>query len=346
MPVLFLVSGVFDTLCTQHLVYLGASSMRSMFSIFGYYFAQAIVGLSPIEFGDTPTNRKTSTDVEESHGLVDGEEVDTDAKLGFPEEENSHLVRYLYLASAILDISGYVIRTIGMVYCGSGLFQVAFSSVAIFSAIYSRVILKTFITPLQWFGIVVVTVGLVVSPFSSNTSGSSPITGILLTLLGAQFYAISYIVNEYIIRVPGNKGSKEICKQVGLINTFLCFIVICVDTIPNRDVLVYQPIAVKKATVRKVFEAMGMYIISHIIHSYALYSIQGSLGAIWTGLLQCIRACVVFLSSHYLYCSTDPNQCLTTSKIVSTILVCVGIFIFTMGKQSIQSVSLSSESSQ
>ena len=83
-----------------------------------------------------------------------------------------------------------------MVYCGSGLFQVAFSSVAIFSAIYSRVILKTFITPLQWFGIVVVTVGLVVSPFSSNTSGSSPITGILL---GAQFYAISYIVNEYII---------------------------------------------------------------------------------------------------------------------------------------------------
>ena len=86
-----------------------------------------------------------------------------------------------------------------MVYCGRGLFQVAFSSVAIFSAIYSRVILKTFITPLQWFGIVVVTVGLVVSPFSSNTSGSSPITGILLTLLGAQFYAISYIVNEYII---------------------------------------------------------------------------------------------------------------------------------------------------
>lgn len=28
MPGLFLVSGVFDTLCTQHLVYLGASSMQ------------------------------------------------------------------------------------------------------------------------------------------------------------------------------------------------------------------------------------------------------------------------------------------------------------------------------
>ena len=85
-----------------------------------------------------------------------------------------------------------------MVYCGSGLFQVAFSSVAIFSAIYSRIFLKTFITPLQWVGIVIVTMGLVVSPLSSNAKGGSPIVGILLTLLGAQFYAISYIVNEYI----------------------------------------------------------------------------------------------------------------------------------------------------
>ena len=85
-----------------------------------------------------------------------------------------------------------------MVYCGSGLFQVAFSSVAIFSAIYSRIFLKTLITPLQWVGIVVVTMGLVVSPLSSSAKGGSPVVGILLTLLGAQFYAISYIVNEYI----------------------------------------------------------------------------------------------------------------------------------------------------
>ena len=47
-------------------------------------------------------------------------------------------------------------------------------------------------------GIVVVTMGLVVSPLSSNAKGGSPVVGILLTLLGAQFYAISYIVNEYI----------------------------------------------------------------------------------------------------------------------------------------------------
>ena len=85
-----------------------------------------------------------------------------------------------------------------MVYCGSGLFQVAFSSVAVFSALYSRVFLKTYISSVQWLGITIVTVGLVISPLSSNTTGASPVTGILLTLLGAQFYAVSYIVNEFI----------------------------------------------------------------------------------------------------------------------------------------------------
>lgn len=85
-----------------------------------------------------------------------------------------------------------------MVYCGSGLFQVAFSSVAVFSALYSRVFLRTYISSVQWLGVTIVTVGLVISPLSSSTTGASPVTGILLTLLGAQFYALSYIVNEFI----------------------------------------------------------------------------------------------------------------------------------------------------
>ena len=46
-----------------------------------------------------------------------------------------------------------------------------------------------------------------------------------------------------------------------------------------------------------------VYIVSHTVHSYALYSVQGVLGAIWTGLLQCIRACAVFLASSYLFCA-------------------------------------------
>ncbi|KAK8833597.1 hypothetical protein WA577_001530, partial [Blastocystis sp. JDR] len=348
MPCLFLLSGIFDTLCTQQLVYQGASNMRSMFSIFAYYFSQAIVGFSCIEFGDAGKKKPVLPDIEEAHSLVKDEdsrraseeyELDIDKAMKRYEKK----LRLLYVVSALLDIMGYVIRTIGMVYCGSGLFQVAFSSVAIFSAVYSRIFLKTNVSAIQWLGIAIVTSGLIVSPLSSNSQGKSPVTGILLTLLGAQFYSISYIVNEAITRIPGNKGTKEICKQVGVINTMICCVVILIDTIPNRAKLIYEPIARTHTNLSSVFVATFVYVISHIIHSYALYSVQGALGAIWTGLLQCIRACVVFFTSGYLYCASDPNQCITWSKIVATILVTCGIAIFTYGKR--QNTAESAETS-
>ena len=141
---------------------------------------------------------------EDSRRASEEYELDIDKAMKRYEKK----LRLLYVVSALLDIMGYVIRTIGyldgvgidrrMVYCGSGLFQVAFSSVAIFSAVYSRIFLKTNVSAFQWLGIAIVTSGLIVSPLSSNSQGKSPVTGILLTLLGAQFYSISYIVNEAI----------------------------------------------------------------------------------------------------------------------------------------------------
>lgn len=141
---------------------------------------------------------------EDSRRASEEYELDIDKAMKRYEKK----LRLLYVVSALLDIMGYVIRTIGyldgvginrrMVYCGSGLFQVAFSSVAIFSAVYSRIFLKTNVSAIQWLGIAIVTSGLIVSPLSSNSQGKSPVTGILLTLLGAQFYSISYIVNEAI----------------------------------------------------------------------------------------------------------------------------------------------------
>ena len=138
---------------------------------------------------------------EDSRRASEEYELDIDKAMKQYEKK----LRLLYVVSALLDIMGYVIRTIGyldgvgidrrMVYCGSGLFQVAFSSVAIFSAVYSRIFLKTNVSAIQWLGIAIVTSGLIVSPLSSNSQGKSPVTGILLTLLGAQFYSISYIVN-------------------------------------------------------------------------------------------------------------------------------------------------------
>ena len=99
-----------------------------------------------------------------------------------------------------------------MVYCGSGLFQVAFSSVAVFSAIYSRIILGIYVSTLQWVGIFVVTLGLCISSLSNKGQSETAILGIILTLVGAQFYALSYIVNEYISVWIFHEGYNQVAN--------------------------------------------------------------------------------------------------------------------------------------
>ena len=106
--------------------------MRSMFSIFAYYFAQAVVGFLPIKFGDNSyfnirmmlifliwrEPRRYSTDVEEAHSLVDNSVVDEEVIIKkdhelMEEQANKSKLSKMYLLSALLDISGYVIRSIG-----------------------------------------------------------------------------------------------------------------------------------------------------------------------------------------------------------------------------------------
>lgn len=302
-----------------------------MFSLFAYYLSSALIGLSPIRFADRETDNPVKEPDEEKDMLVNKEgRVDVEKKA--LSESYPISLRFAYLLTALCDFTGYIIRTIGLSYCGSGLFQVAFSSVAIWSALYSRIILKRPINRVQWLGIGIVTLGLVLSPLSAQNTSNSPLTGILLTLLGAQFYALSYILNEYISTIPGNGGSKNTCKWIGIINTILSSIFILVDTYPNRDTLIMQPLKSRKSSLSTVMKATALYVASHFVHSWALFSIQGVLGAVWTGLLQCVRACVVFVVSGYLYCGADPNQCLTLSKGIATVLVCIGIVIFNKGK--------------
>lgn len=102
-----------------------------MFSIFAYYFAQTIVGCLPIKFGDSEfssfhciihrSSTRESSDEEEAHSLV--EESDEDdieiarqkKKEFLGDSDDSSKLRKFYILSALLDIAGYVIRTMG--YC-------------------------------------------------------------------------------------------------------------------------------------------------------------------------------------------------------------------------------------
>ena len=48
---------------------------------------------------------------------------------------------------------------------------------------------------------------------------------------------------------------------------------------------------------------------------------MGSTGAVATGVLQALRAVIVFFASHLLFCAGDSAQCFNATKALSALVV-------------------------
>lgn len=170
--------------------------------------------------------------------------------------------------------------------------------------------------------------------------------------------------------IPGNKGSKEICKNVGLMNTLLCLLVILLDTslsawiqsslVPNREQLVFSPLRARHATLQvmkgralsaRKYWSPPLCILDRIRCTPMRYTLCreswerfGRDCCSVFGHASCSSLPAIFIARRGredVWFREDPNQCLTYSKIVATIVVTSGIIIFTMGKQRVASHLLS-----
>ena len=96
-----------------------------------------------------------------------------------------------------LDVAGTTLTLFGQLLCGSGIYIIIYSSLTIWSALGSRVLLKKTFTWVQLVGIIVVTAGLAVSGADSFSEGAKIVWGVIVTLVGTIFHSCVYWVNEF-----------------------------------------------------------------------------------------------------------------------------------------------------
>lgn len=73
--------------------------------------------------------------------------------------------------------------------------------------------------------------------------------------------------------------------------------------------------------------------LSQLLHTLTYFQLLRDKGAVATGLLQSLRACLVFALSAALYCRTQASQCYTVYRGFSTLLVACGIFYYSVSKE-------------
>lgn len=142
--VLFVLTGVLSTIGYQWIFYQGAGGGGfSMITVLPSYIGMIFPLLKP-----SNRNRFLSLDHPKStHKLI--------------------------FTASTCDITGSMLTAVGLFYCGSGLYQVLYSSVIVFTALIARIFLSKPLTTNQWIAVFLVNIGLALSAGVGDMEGSS-----------------------------------------------------------------------------------------------------------------------------------------------------------------------------
>ncbi|CAO3608749.1 unnamed protein product [Cunninghamella blakesleeana] len=276
------------------------------------------------------------------------EQVDMDVLNGENDDEKSSSQGYVegkiqhssIIKMSVLDVFANFCVTIGFSIVGSGMYQVIYSSVVIWCAILTYFLMGRILTKLQWVAIFGTSSGLAMSALGHSDNDISPedkanaavlLFGTLLTISGTFFYSCVYVYSDYMLskQIPPPLPAR-ICSYVGIYTSTISLIWIGIYTLPRIDQLIHID-----DTPRSYI--WGMYIllmVSNAAHSWNYYELIDRTGSVATGILQGLRAVIVYGLSHMWFCSIDAAQCFTVYKGLGSLLVITSVLLFTIGGSS------------
>lgn len=233
------------------------------------------------------------------------------------------------LLLTVLDLASARLTNQGMIDAGSTVYTVVHCSGTVFTALFAVFLLRRHINSTQWFGILIISIGLCVISFGMKNEGNAMIDGILFILLGSVFHSLSYIVIEYSLVIVDNPVTPEfLCGMLGLTGCFLNITWQCVYTIPNYNVLVIQSVKEHNGDALTIILAYIALTVASCVSSTCFYNLLTKAGSSTTGVIKALQAVLTFVTSHYAFCRSDASQCFTATKGASLAIVLLGVLIY------------------
>ncbi|KAI8362376.1 hypothetical protein B0O80DRAFT_435745 [Mortierella sp. GBAus27b] len=283
---------------------------------------------------------KTSTMTATAKGKMRRE----DRSAGLPESDTEPQqgragLHWPVIQVAVMDVVANALVTIGFFYVGSGMYQVIYSSIVIWCAILTRIFLARKLNNVQWLAIVGVTIGLAISAVGTVQDVSpddGPVQtwleksfGALITLGATFLYACVYVLSDKVLSTFKPKPIPEkVCSMVGGYASLLTFVYLCVYTFPKWQTEVVDVVHAHHGSWVSIVLVYPLVTISSMLHSLNYYVLISRINSVAVGIMQSLRAVLVFVMSHYLFCSISTTQCFNEWKFVSAIVVigCVTLF--------------------
>lgn len=149
--------------------------------------------------------------------------------------------------NSIIDFTANTFCILGISKVGSGLFQIIYSSVPIWTALESRLFMGKKLSLKQWIGIITVTAGLGLTSIQSKLNSGNYFIGIFFCLMGAITYALVYVLGEYIQTIE-TVNPQDICLKTGQYCCSFHVFYLIVYVIPNYDEIIVKNVRLAHGT--------------------------------------------------------------------------------------------------
>lgn len=235
---------------------------------------------------------------------------------------------------ALFDIASQGLNYTGAGMAGSTIFAVIYSSVTVWTALWSRILLGRRLSYIQWGAIWTVFAGLALTALDSTTLGPAVKQGAIFISLGSAMHGASYVLSEAIMD-PNGSDQLTIPQNASIQSLVaLCLISIwqIFYTLPRWTELIQESLEQAGTTPVIAIVILTSFAIANYVHSIAFYHTLKFYpgGSTSAGVMKGLQAVLVFLATHVLFCGRmgGKEMCFTSRKFFSLITVITGVAIF------------------
>ena len=327
-------TGVWWGVCMQLIVYQGAGNPMAMLPNIDWY-----VGMMLVYSGRLCARRETT----ERYATIQQRHV---------------------MPIAICDYAGTVGTTVGLILAGSALFGIIYSSVTVWTALFTCLLLRKRQSATQLAGIAMVVAGLALPTLEQaqqHSSGESAandanepdggaagvagadteaiLVGIVLTAVGTLFYALEYTLCERAFSLYDRPlDPKQLCFYTGAWGLAFTAVWVGVYTAPNFGAIVVDEVDARGGSPALLALLFAAHTVNNGVHNAAWFVVCELESGVSTGLLMGLKAAALFVASALCFCreqSPWPNalephdeQCMTQLKVGATAVVLCGTAVY------------------
>jgi len=248
---------------------------------------------------------------------------------------------------ALFDITAQSLNYTGAALAGATIFAVIYSSVTVWTAVFSRLFLGRSLNCSQWGAVFVVFGGLCITAIDSSRLGDKITQGTLLVLMGSCMHGATYVMSEAIMKITGNHSSNGLMDHNGrreklsvrenaAIQGLVAFVGLLgwqfVYTSKRWDEAIREPMEAAGTTVFHALFILSAFAVANLLHSFSFYHTLANYpgGSTSAGVMKGLQAVLVFVVAHFLYCGHPGGEgmCFSVPKLVSLVTVVGGVVLF------------------